>query len=215
MKLITWILGILLTGCGGTGTMNYSFLDHAILDKNKQGQLVDVLGQPFTVWQRTVTGPRSSTIDWVNSRELFYWDDSWVYLDRFINNLDQQEYQQWVTHQEFCQQGVCSVISQEGKQKYAPVNITGNYNLNTVGYIMTPQGQRINFRHDQEITVGVACSNPYYNNQKCIIQQEQWWDNNQSEFQLKIDRKTWYALGLGPGFIIESKFPDQWTAYLK
>lgn len=214
MKYLILTLIIFVAGCF-TQESDATFLQYSLMNKNSSGVIVDTDGNYHTKWERTVTSSNSSIINWGDNEEFFHWDDNWIYLDKYRNLTTKEEYEQYVTHQEFCQHNVCTIISTEGKQKYAPMIVNSNYTLDTIGYILTPQKNKIQFRHLQSVTVNVNCSTQYYSNQKCLIQNEKWWDDNQSVFSLKLYKNTWYAMNLGIGFMIQNKIPVVMTAYLK
>jgi hypothetical protein len=213
MKYLILILFAFVVGCGGNSNQP-TFLDYSLMNKNSSAIIVDDKNNFHTQWKRTVTGPNSSFIDWIESKEFFYWDNDWIYLDKFVDNKTQKEYPQFVTWQEFCVKDVCKIISTEGKQKYAPMNVKDDYTLDTIGYILTPENTRIEFRHLQKIYIVPNCSTPYYKDQTCIIQNEKWWDDNLTEYSLKVYKNTWYALNLGIGFMIENKIPTRSILYM-
>lgn len=230
-KLTALLLATILSACGGEAgnnttnnnsnvKSNDTFLDYLPLNKNSIGNIVNEQSSPYTNWKTTSTGVNSGIIQWANdSEEFFTWDGSWIYLEKYRDPRYNITYDQYATKQEFCQNNVCTnIFSNSGKQIYAPYQLLENYTLDTVGYIINKDdtlGKRVEFRHIQNVTVGVSCSNPYFTNQKCIIQNEKWWDNNGSSFLLKINRNTWYAKNLGPGFIIQDNIPTINNAYLK
>ena len=219
MYYIILVLVSFIVACGGTSTnMSNTFLEYSLMNVNSTGVIVNNNNEIVTKWQRTVISPNSSVINWGAAEEIFYWDNNWIYLDKYRNPVTKQEYDQYVTKQEFCQYNTCTIISNNGKQKYAPLNLQNNYTLDTVGYIVSvpdTTGTVIKFRHFQSVTVDVNCSNPYYTNKTCIIQNEQWYDDNQTDYSLKLDRSTYYAKGLGIGFIIQDRGPNPFLAYLK
>lgn len=220
----------MLAACGGNSTNNYitniisgeakgyTFFEYSLFDKPSSGVLVDSNGVVKSRWERSIIDSTSSKVTWDGKEsEVFYWDKNWIYLDKYIDSVGRQ-YDQLVTNQVFCQYGTCTTISTSGKQKYAPVQTYGSYSLDTTGYIIAKDdtlGKKIEFRHFQKVTPDVLCANPYYTSRTCMIQNETWWDNNQTEFKQKIYRNTWYAKDLGIGFIIEDKSAVPFVLYLK
>ena len=168
MKYLILIILFFIAGCGPSQPT--TFLNYSLLNKDSFGIIFDGDGNYYTQWKRTVTSSNSSVINWGDSEEFFYWDENWVYLDKFRNPITKEEYPQFVTKQEFCQRGVCTIISTEGKQKYAPISVNENYTLDTVGYILAPNGSKVEFRHLQNVYVNVDCSTQYYKDQKCLMQ---------------------------------------------
>jgi len=223
-KLLSVALSTLLIACGGGSdpapaaqSTTSTFFDYSLLNRNAGAVIVDTTGKQSSSWMIKQLTPNSSKVSWDGNEEIFYWDNTWVYLDKYIDK-NKREYEQFVTKQEFCQYNACTTISTSGKQKYAPVYPYDNYTLDTTGYIIATDdtlGKKVNFRHIQTVTVEIACSNTYYKDQRCLIQNEKWWDDNLTEYKLKLYRNTWYAKGLGPGFIIEDKIPVPFVAYLK
>lgn len=215
MKLII-LLVALLTSCGGSTDNTTTFLEYSLTNKNSRAELVNDAGQNITSWTRTVLPNQFSSISWSkDTDELFSYDNDWVYAVAFRDKNPDYDNKIYAVKQTFCQLDRCQQITDPGELvKYAPILPRDNYTLDTVGYIVHPTSGRINFRDYQSVSVNVACSNPYYSNRRCLVQDEQWWDDNQSAFTLKYDRITWFAAGLGPGFIIKDRLGN-WTVYLK
>ncbi len=104
--------------------------------------------------------------------------------------------------------------SDGARQHYVQWNIPSKgYCLDATGTITNAAtGSVVHFRHRQQWSAAVSCSNTYFANQKCITQHEQWWDDNAHPYGLQLDRTQYLAKGLGMAFKIDQTYPSKWTA---
>ncbi|MEU4396369.1 hypothetical protein [Kribbella sp. NPDC023855] len=90
---------------------------------------------------------------------------------------------------------------------------TTGYCLDATGTIKSSTGSTtLTFRHLQKWTPPHPCSNPYFTNQICITQSEQWWDDNKHPYALQLSRTMELARGKGPAFTNHTTFPIAWNA---
>ncbi len=152
------------------------------------------------------------------SAERFIHDGDWVLLDGYNDGAGRPLTQiQRVTHEQIgsanCT-GMQPIPSAGDKQHYVKWTIPSTgYCLDATGTIQPPNGSTtVNFRHVQQWSPPHACSNPYFANQTCITQHEQWWDDNRHPYSLQLDRTLEIARGLGAGFTNHTTVPVTWTA---
>lgn len=215
MRIFILILCFLIVACGGGPVaQSVNFLDYYLLDRTAQGTLVDIKGNRYSAWQTNLISSSQGKINW-SETEIFSWDSQWIYLNGYHNPNPNMSYSQYAVKQTYCRGTNCTVYDNVGLAKHAPINPIEDYTLDTIGYIVEDTtGKRVNFRDFQRVRINVPCSNPYHSNQTCIIQDEQWWDDNLSTFSLKYDRETYFAKNLGIGFILNDRLAGT-TAYLK
>lgn len=104
--------------------------------------------------------------------------------------------------------------SDGGRQHYVKWEMPRQgYCLDAIGTIKSPTyGTTVNFRHRQSWSPPVKCSNAYVRNQICIIQREEWWDDNGGPYALRLSRTQYIAKGQGMAFKIVQDYPSQWSA---
>ncbi len=222
------ILAILLLGCGGAkDTLHYTLintnardipkdtLDYTLINTNTRGILVNSNGTEVSSYTRTLVAPSIGSVLWEPTLEFFTWNNTWIYLDYFQNIHTKEKYIQRVTEQTYCKNNQCVTDPNPSLQWYAPRYITDNFILDARGTITGPSGIVVNFRHSQTWTTNLICNTPYYSSIDCIRQTEQWWDDNGSAYQQRIDRDTYYGKALGIGLIIRDRMPSPYTLYLK
>jgi hypothetical protein len=196
-----------LSACG-SNSEPVNLLDYYLLNKSAKGTLVSEQGTVYSTWQTAPLGANTGKINW-GENELFAWDEQWLYLDGYHNVNYDIAYSQYATKQTVCIGSQCVLYQGLDRLKYAPIRPTDDYSIETIGYIVeTTTGKKVQFKDVQRVKLNVPCSNPYYQHQLCIVQDEQWWDDNQTSFQLKYDRVTYFAKNLGIGFILEDRIAN-------
>jgi hypothetical protein len=174
-------------------------------------------------WARTPLSATESDISWGDpttwppkSAEHFIHDGEWVLLDGYNDGAGRPLTQiQRVTSEKIGASDCTNmqpIPSAGGKQHYVKWTIPATgYCLDAVGTIKPPNGSTtVNFRHLQKWSH--TCSNPYFTNQTCITQYEQWWDDNRHPYSLQLQRSLEIARGLGPAFTNHTTVPLTWNA---
>ncbi len=173
-------------------------------------------------WQRATPG--EAHVQWTDpvsgkpgSLERFVHVGDWVMLDGWWGNGTY--YQQRIERDESCDAACanCTTLATEGAQHYARWRVpAADYCLRTEGRIVEQSsGKSFRFRHVQVWSAPRPCGNASQREARCIVQHETWWDDNQSAFELKLDRSNYIAEGIGLGFRIEQSFPKPWQAELR
>lgn len=152
------------------------------------------------------------------SGERFVRDGDWILLDGYNDGAGRPLTQiQRVTSEKIgsanCT-GMQPLPSAGDRQHYVKWTIpTTGYCLDAVGTIKPPTGATtVNFRHLQKWTPPHPCANPYFTNQTCITQFEQWWDDNNHPYALQLSRTIELARGKGPAFTNHTTVPMKWNA---
>jgi hypothetical protein len=150
--------------------------------------------------------------------ERFMVSGNWVLLDGYSGGAGQPVTQiQRVTSEKlgdaYCN-NMQPLASDGGRQHYAQWNTPNTgYCLDAVGTITSATSATVvNFRHIQQWSAPVACSNTYFSNRTCIVQREMWWDDNAHPYALQIDRSQYIAQGLGMAFKVVQTYPSNWAA---
>lgn len=176
-------------------------------------------------WAWTPLSVTESDISWGDpkawppkSAEHFIHSGDWVLLDGYNDGAGRPLTQvQRVTLEKIgspdCTE-MQPIPSADGKQHYVKWTVpTTGYCLDATGTIKPPNGSTtVNFRHLQKWSPPHTCSNPYFANQTCITQFEQWWDDNQHPYSLQLQRTLELARGLGPAFTNRTTVPVTWNA---
>ena len=176
-------------------------------------------------WAWTPLSATESDISWGDpkawppkSAEHFIHDGDWVLLDGYNDGAGRPLTQVQRVTTESVGDANCKnlqpIASNGGRQHYVKWNIpAAGYCLDATGTIKPPNGSTtVHFRHVQQWLPPHPCTNPYYANQTCITQHEQWWDDNQHPYALQLDRTLELARGLGMAFTNRTTVPLTWNA---
>jgi hypothetical protein len=195
--------------------------DYSQMSRHIKGTIWDEHA-PASIYQWDTLSANESAIHWgspkkwpVEQGEHFIHSGDWVMLDGWWDHGTY--YQQRVTDERICDGhcGSCSPL--EGNvQHYALWRVPHRpYCLQAEG-IITEQssGKVVHFKHIQAYGPPAPCSNKSFSHATCITQHEIWYDDNKSSFQKRLDRTSYLAKGLGPGFIVDQVFPKPWHGEL-
>lgn len=176
-------------------------------------------------WAWTPLSATESDISWGDpkawppkSAEHFIHDGDWILLDGYNDGAGRPLTQIQRVTSETIGSATCTgmqpIPSAGGKQHYVKWNIPSTgYCLDATGTIKPLNGSTtVNFRHLQKWSPPHTCSNPYFANQTCITQFEQWWDDNNHAYSLQLSRSLEIARGLGPAFTNHTTVPVTWNA---
>lgn len=224
-KIAVLLAAVLLTAgtpAAAASTENYG--QYSLMFERSAGQYW-AGGAAAGQWAWSPQSATESDISWGDpkawppkSAERFIHAGDWILLDGYNDGAGRPLTQiQRVTSEQIgsatCT-GMQPIPSEGGKQHYVKWTIPSTgYCLDATGTIKPPNGSTtVNFRHVQRWSPPHACSNPYFTNQTCITQHEQWWDDNKHAFSLQLDRTLELARGLGPAFTNHTTVPVAWTA---
>ena len=206
------------------GTYN-TYGDYALLFQRSAGQYYDSAGNVSGQWAWSPQSGTVSDIAWGDptkwppaSAERFILSGNWLELDGYSTGQGQPVTEVQRVTSETMGSATCSnmvaIPSDNGRQHYVQWNIpTSGYCLDAKGTITsTVNGSVVHFEHKQQWGAATPCSNPYYSNQTCITQHEQWWDDNGHTYGLQLDRTQYIAKGRGMAFMIKQTYPSVWSA---
>jgi hypothetical protein len=198
--------------------------DYSLMFSRSAGQY-HADGQAAGQWAWTPQNSTTSDISWGDpatwppkSGERFIKSGDWVLLDGFSDGSGLAPNQIQRVSSEKIGDANCNFMtnlsSDNNRQHYVKWNIPAtSYCLDAVGTITsTRTGIVVNFRHRQQWSAPTVCSNAYFVNQTCIIQHEQWWDDNGHPYALRHDRSQYIAQGLGMAFKVRQTYPFTWGA---
>jgi hypothetical protein len=176
-------------------------------------------------WTWTPHSATQSDISWGDpkswppgSAERFIRDGDWILLDGYNDGPGRPLTQIQRVTSEKLGTAACTdmqpIPSAGDRQHYVQWTIpTTGYCLDATGTIKPPNASStVNFRHLQKWSPPHRCSNPYFTNQTCITQFEQWWDDNKHPYALQLSRTVELARGLGMAFTNHTTIPVAWNA---
>lgn len=213
---------LVAAGCatrGGAGRETWA--DFTMMG-SQRGATLWSAGNPASHFQWSRASADEAHAQWTDptrnnaptSNERFLRVGDWVMLDGWWGNGTY--YTQRIERDEWCDAacGNCTTIATEGPQHYARWQVPAtDYCLRTEGRIVEQSsGKSFRFRHVQVWSAPRPCANGSQREERCIIQHETWWDDNQTPFERKLERSIYIAKGLGLGFRIEQSFPKPWQA---
>ncbi|WP_405062691.1 hypothetical protein OG474_13950 [Kribbella sp. NBC_01505] len=225
-KLLATLMAAALTiaGSGTAHAAGPNYGEYSLMFEKSAGQYwagQSAAGQ----WAWTPLSATESDISWGDpatwppkSAEHFIHDGDWVLLDGYNDGAGRPLTQiQRVTSEKLgdasCN-NLTPIPSAGGRQHYVKWNIPATgYCLDATGTIKPPNGSTtVNFRHLQKWSPPHTCSNPYFSNQTCITQFEQWWDDNNHPYALQLSRTLELAKGQGMAFTNHTTVPVNWNA---
>lgn len=213
---------VLVPGAADASTENYA--QYSLMFEKSAGQYF-AGGTAAGQWAWTPLSTTESDISWgdpkawpPSSAEHFIHDGDWVLLDGYNDSAGRPLTQIQRVTTETIGDANCTnqqpIPSAAGRQHYVKWTIpTAGYCLDATGTIKPPNGSTtVHFRHLQKWLPPHPCNNPYYSNQTCITQYEQWWDDNQHPYALQLTRTVELARGLGMSFTNRTTDPLTWNA---
>lgn len=146
-------------------------------------------------------------------------DGNWVLIEGYSDGQGQPITQEQRVISERIGDAQCQnmrplLLDDNRRQHYAKWYIPKEgYCLDAFGTIKSPtNGTTVHFRHRQKWSPPTQCSNEFIHNQKCIIQQEEWWDDNGHPYGIQLDRTQYIARNIGMAFKIVQTYPSAWSA---
>ncbi len=220
-----WAACLCISACAvlPSGSDTRTWAEYSMMDRSVSGVLwAD--GQPASRFTWVPAGPSESHVFWGDParwppdyRERFIRQGEWAMLDGWWGNGTY--YQLHMDQESICSVDCtgCRPLRAGRAQHYvlwkAPL---AGYCLRAQGRIVAESGAgTVRFAHDQVYVPNLPCSNAYVKQAKCLMQRETWSDDNGSAYGLKLDRVSFLAAGLGPGFAIFQILPTVWRAELR
>ena len=218
IKALVLVIGLL------TSPTPQTYAQYSLMFEKSAGQYFageTAAGQ----WAWTPLSATESDISWGDpkswppaSAEHFIHDGDWVLLDGYNDGAGRPLTQIQRVTTESIGDADCTnmqpIPSAGGRQHYVKWTIPSTgYCLDATGTIKPPNGSTtVHFRHLQRWLPPHPCSNPYYSDQTCITQSEQWWDDNQHAYSLQLSRTVELAKGLGMAFTNHTPVPLEGNA---
>jgi hypothetical protein len=224
-RFLGWSAGLSLAACSvqPVASDGRTWADYSLMDRPASGVLwAD--GQPASKFEWVPVTATESHVLWGDPaqwpptyRERFIRRGDWVMLDGWWGNGTY--YQLHMDQESICSADCtgCQPLPAGRGQHYAlwKAPLAG-YCLRVQGRIIAESGAgTVRFAHDQVYVPDLPCSNAHVPQAKCLMQRETWSDDNGSAYSLKLDRVSFLAAGLGPGFAIFQILPTVWRAELR
>ena len=204
-------------------TDSRSWAQYSTMDRPTTGVLW-AAGQPASKFEWLPVSATESHVLWGDPaqwpptyRERFIRRGDWVMLDGWWGNGTY--YQLHMDQESICSADCtgCRPLPAGRAQHYALWKApAAGYCLRAQGRIIAESGAgTVRYAHDQIYVPGVVCGNAYVPRATCLMQRETWADDNGSPYGPKLDRVSFLAAGLGPGFLILQTVPTVWRAELR
>lgn len=207
----------------------YTYDQFSMMFGRNAGQYDDATGYPSGQWAWTPVSSTESDIAWgdpatwpPSQNEQFEHVGDWVTLDGFntANGWEPQVVTREVLGDVTCANEV-DITPADGHELYSKWQVdTVGYCLEAWGQILVPGGAVVNFHHRQIWHTPANCSNQYMGTQLCVRDHEWWYDDNPANggtpgqpLVESQDRDVYFALNVGPAYIIHDYLHNGWEAY--